>query len=152
MTPRRVTIESSLRIFQYNLLNNCVYLNNRLSKSDQTISPYVHFAMKYLKKCCIFCLCSKMQKLWHNLRKLLQGYLQLPELTPAAAILGSWNMEDDNNILCNYIILLFKKFPYANKGSPAKLNSVSLKRYIKTFERIEQKIAYKKWDCIKSVP
>ena len=53
-------------------------------------------------------------------------------------------MEDVNNILCNHIILLFKKFLYANKGSPAKLNSVSLKHYIKRFERIEQKIAYKK--------
>ena len=53
-----------------------------------------------------------------------------------------------------------KKFLYANKGSPARLNSVNLKHYIKTVERIEQKIAYKKdklklhfekWDCIKSV-
>ena len=70
-------------------------------------------------------------------------------------------MKDVNNISCNHIILLFKKFLYANKGSPAKLNSVSLKHYIKTFERIEQKIAYKKdklklhfkkWDCIKPVP
>ena len=37
MTLRYVTIESSLRIFQYNLLNNYVYTNNRLSKFDQTI-------------------------------------------------------------------------------------------------------------------
>ena len=52
----------------------------------------------------------------------------------------------------------FKKFLYANKGYPERLNRVSLKQYIKTFERIEQKIAYKKdklklhfekWDCIK---
>ena len=116
MTPLRVTIECSLRIFQYNLLNNCVYLNNRLSKFDQTITPYVYYAVKYLKKCYIFCVCSKMQELWHNLRKLLQRYLQLPELTPAVAILGSWNMKDVNNILCNRIIL-FKKFLYANKDS-----------------------------------
>ena len=54
MTPRRVTIESSLRIFQYNLLNNCVYLNNRTSKFDPTLVPYAHFAMRYPKKCCIF--------------------------------------------------------------------------------------------------
>ena len=38
MTPRRVTIESYLRNFQYNLLNNCVYLNNRLSKFGQNIN------------------------------------------------------------------------------------------------------------------
>ena len=39
MTARQVNIKSSLRIFQHNLLNNCVYLNNRLSKFDQNISP-----------------------------------------------------------------------------------------------------------------
>ena len=118
-----------------------MYLNNRLSKFDQTrlSVPYVHFPMKYLKKCCIFCLCSKTQESWHNLHKLSQRYLQLPELTLAVAILGSWNTEDVSNILCNHIILLFKKFLCANKGSLAKLNSVSLKHYIKTFERIEQK-------------
>ena len=161
MTPRRVTIESCLRIFQYNLLNNCVYLNNRISKFDPTISPLCSLCNEVPEEMLhFFCLCSKTQELWNNLRKLLQRYIQLPELTPAVAIIGSWNMEDVNNILCNHIILLFKKFLYANKGSPARLNSVSLKHYIKTVEGIEQKIAYKKdklklhlekWDCIKSV-
>ena len=69
-------------------------------------------------------------------------------------------MEDVNNILHNHIILPFEKFLCTNKGSPAKLNSVNLRHYIKTFERIEQKITYKKdqlklhfekWDCIKPV-
>ena len=53
-------------------------------------------------------------------------------------------MKDVDDISCNHIILLFKKFLYANEDSPPKLNSVSLKNYIKTFERIEQKIASKK--------
>ena len=69
-------------------------------------------------------------------------------------------MKDVNNLLCNHIILLFKKLLYVNKDSPAKLNSASLKHYIKAFERIELKIAsekdklklhFKKWDCIKPV-
>ena len=145
MTPRWVRIESSLRIFQYNLLNNCVYLNNRLSKFDQTISPLCSLCNEEPEEMLhFFCLCSKTQEFWHNLRKLLQRYLQLPGLTLAVVILSSWNMEDVNNILYNHIILLSKKFLHANKGSPAKLNSVSLKHYIKKFERIEQKIAYKK--------
>ena len=50
MTPRRVTIESSLRIFQYNLLNNCVYLNNRLSKFDQNISPLCSLCNEVLEE------------------------------------------------------------------------------------------------------
>ena len=54
MTPRRVTIESSLRIFQYNLLNNCLYLNNDYQNLTRILVPYVYCAMKYLKKCCIF--------------------------------------------------------------------------------------------------
>ena len=140
MTPRRVTSESSLRIFQYNLLNNCVYLNNRLSNFDQTISPLCSLCNEVPEEMLhFFCLCSKTQELWHNLHKLLQRYLQLPELTLAVAILGSWNMEDVDNILCNHINLLFKKFLYANKGSPAKLNSVSLKHYIKTFGGLNRK-------------
>ena len=84
-----------------------------------------------------------MQELWNNFRKLPCRYLQLPELKPAVAILGCWNTEDGNNILYTYVILLFKKFLSANKGFPARLNSVGLKHYIKTFER-EQKISYKK--------
>ena len=69
-------------------------------------------------------------------------------------------MKDVNNILCNHIMLLFKKFLCANKDSPAKLNGINLKHYIKTFDRIEQKRAsekdklklhFEKWDCIKPV-
>ena len=69
-------------------------------------------------------------------------------------------MKDVNNLLYNHTILLFKRFLYVNKDSPAKLNSVSLKHYIKTSERIELKIAtkndklklhFEKWDCIKPV-
>ena len=42
MIPRRVIIESSLPNFQYSTLDNCVYLNNRLSRLDKTI-PF-HYA------------------------------------------------------------------------------------------------------------
>ena len=102
-----------------------------------------------------------MQELWNDLCKLLQRYLQLQELKPDVAILGRWNTEDVNNISCNHKILLFKTFLYANKDSPARLNSVGLKHYIKTLERIEQKnsiqkkdklkLHFEKWDCIKPV-
>ena len=53
-------------------------------------------------------------------------------------------MKDVDNLLCNHIIFLFERFLYVNNNSRAKLNSVSLKHYIKTFERIEQKIASEK--------
>ena len=39
MLPRIVTIESSLRSFQYEILNNILYLNERLFKFNIVDSP-----------------------------------------------------------------------------------------------------------------
>ena len=39
MLPRIVTIESSLRSFQYKILNNILYLNERLFKFNIVDSP-----------------------------------------------------------------------------------------------------------------
>ena len=39
MLPRIATIESSLRSFQYRLMNNILYLNERLFKFDVVKSP-----------------------------------------------------------------------------------------------------------------
>ena len=39
MMSQMVTIESSLRIFQYKILNNILFLNNRLFKFGQVHSP-----------------------------------------------------------------------------------------------------------------
>ena len=38
LIPQKVTIDTSLRIFQYKILNNILYLNESLSKIDPTIS------------------------------------------------------------------------------------------------------------------
>ena len=37
--PQKVTIEASIRVFQYKLLNNIIHLNKRISKSDPADSP-----------------------------------------------------------------------------------------------------------------
>ena len=39
MISKKVTIESSLRIFQYKILNNILFLNNRLFKFGQVQFP-----------------------------------------------------------------------------------------------------------------
>ena len=45
MIPQKVTIESALRIFQYKILTNTLYLNKRTSKFNTAVSPYVHCAL-----------------------------------------------------------------------------------------------------------
>ena len=39
MIPQKVTIETSFRVFQYELLYNIVYLNKRASKFDRAVNP-----------------------------------------------------------------------------------------------------------------
>ena len=39
LTPLKITIESQLRVFQYKILNNVLYLNNRLFKMGYAESP-----------------------------------------------------------------------------------------------------------------
>ena len=38
MIPRKVSISSSVRIFQYKILNNILYWNRKISKFDQGVS------------------------------------------------------------------------------------------------------------------
>ena len=67
MLPRIVTIESSLRSFQYKILNSVLYLNERLfnivdSPSCSLCGAY-NESIKHL-----FCTCSVNQRLWDQLR------------------------------------------------------------------------------------
>ena len=41
LIPQNVIIDTSLRIFQYKILNNILYLNERLSKIDLTMAPFL---------------------------------------------------------------------------------------------------------------
>ena len=41
--PRRVTIDTNLRIFRYKILNNVLYLNEKLFKSKIVSSPLYSF-------------------------------------------------------------------------------------------------------------
>ena len=44
--PRRVTINTNLRIFQYKLLHNVLYLNKMLYKFGKKLSPLCSFCME----------------------------------------------------------------------------------------------------------
>ena len=64
MIPRKVSISSSIRIFQYKILNNILYLKRKISKFDQGVS---HLCSLYLKEpkdiLHLFCQCDKTQLL-----------------------------------------------------------------------------------------
>ena len=39
MIPQKVIIDTTLRIFQFKILNNILYLNKKMSKIDLNVSP-----------------------------------------------------------------------------------------------------------------
>ena len=144
---RKITIDTSTRIFQYEILNNILYLNNR---------PYnMTIAESLLCSLCgndtetilhFFCHCSITQL---NLRKQMQNWLKkildIPELTSKIAILGKYLCQSATNILINHIILMFKKFLYTHQKSTTQGTFVALKHYIACTQKIKQTITRKKW-------
>ena len=56
LLPRRVTLDTNLRMFQYKLLNNVLYLNNMLFRFKKVDSPP-----------CSYCMEQTQEQLWNNL-------------------------------------------------------------------------------------
>ena len=151
LIPLKVTIETSLRVFQYKILNNILYLNNRLYKSGFADNPLCSLCTKEpetIKH--LFCYCIYTQKLWKLLRRWLGASVVLPALTAEAAIIGKWDAEHSNSLLVNHVTLLFKRFLYINRTTSVKLNLYSLKLYLRYIEIIEKRIAKEKavWSVI----
>ena len=87
--PRIATYDAKIRIFQYKLLNNALYLNKKL----------FHFGIISQPKCSIcnlydetpqhvFYECIYTQYLWIYLQLYISGKIALPALTPQSAIFG----------------------------------------------------------------
>ena len=50
-----------------------------------------------------------------KLQAWVRGYLILPDVEPSIVILGVWNTKDENDVLVNHVVLLFKYFIYKNR-------------------------------------
>ena len=116
MLPRIVTIESSLRSFQYKILNNILYLNERLFKFNIVDSPLCSLCGAYNESIKhIFCTCTVTQSLWDQLRSWLYKVISFPISEPKTVILGLPSETTSNYILINHIILLFKRFIFVKR-------------------------------------
>ena len=89
LLPQKTTIESRMRIFQYKILNNILYLNNRLYKFGYVESPMSSLCNSETETMThLFCHCSKTDQMWNSLTSWCKGCLTLPVLEPRTAILG----------------------------------------------------------------
>ena len=92
----------------------------------------------------LICNCTLTQQLWKNLQSWVRGYLFQPGLEPSIVILGDWNTKNDNNVLANHLILLFKYFIYKHRTVKHAINIHAMKNYVKFVQKIEQRIARNK--------
>ena len=89
LMPRRVTIDTNLRIFWYKILNNVLYLYEKLFKSKIVSSPLYSFCNSENETPIhLFHSCNQTKSLWCKLQELLNSEILLPQNAPQSAFFG----------------------------------------------------------------
>ena len=143
MIPRKVSISSSIRIFQHKILNNILYLNRKISKFDQGVSHLCSLCLKEPEDTLhLFWQCDKTQLLWETLSNKVAGFLSLPKLEPELALLGKWNLNKNEKVLIKHIVLLFKRFIFDTRSNRHKIYILALLNYFRTVEKVQTKVTF----------
>ena len=110
-----VKINTNLRIFQYKLLHNILYLNEMLYKFGKKVSPLSSFCLKE-PECPIYLFhsCTETNFLWTQLQRSFQNVLIVPPITPQSTIFGFIDRKV-NYRLINHIILILKYYVYKTR-------------------------------------
>ena len=160
LMPRKVTVDTVTRIFQYKIINNILYLNKKLYIFKKVFSPLCSFCNSHDETILhIFFECTVTQNLWKQLCLLLRHNLIFPDLTPQSAIFGFLEC-NNNGIIMNHILLVFKLYVYKCRESGA-VNIQSLKSRISQIRNTEEIISKsstqkhkkfrRKWDIVKEI-
>ena len=116
LSPRLATIDTTLRSFQYKILNNVLFLNKKLYTFGITNTALCSFCNAVEETPIrIFFDCIHVKCLWKRLWMKFQNDFILPSLTPQTAILGLYNEANDNYNPLSYIFLIFKYCIYILK-------------------------------------
>ena len=90
--PRKVSVDTNLRMFQYKILNNILFLNKLLFKFEKVRSPLFSYCNSADETPVhIFYTCNITKRLWNKLTYFVSRYLYIPETTPQSALLGFLN-------------------------------------------------------------
>ena len=158
MLPRQVTIESSLCSFQYKILNNILYLNEKLFKFKIADSPLCSLCKTENESMLhLFCECAVTSNLLEQFKLWVSDIFHFGkiDIDPQTIIFGAWNLKTSDFILINHMILLFKRYIYLRRQDRHGPNITGLKSFIKNIETVECQIAsdkeklsfhYKKWE------
>ena len=142
LLPRKLTIDTKLRIFQYKLLNNILYLNKHLFMFRKKDSKRCSFCKRQDETINhLFVECNYSKNLWRDLKTYCQPSFSLPFLCPQSATFGFIDIEAHSSLLLNHILLLHKYYIYYSRDS-AKLSLAALTRFIKKVYIMEKRFSF----------
>ena len=132
-------MDTNLPIFQYKILNNVLYLNEKLFRFKKISSPLCSFYQSENETPIhLFHGCIKTNLLWYKFKKFLKAKIDLPVNTPKSAIFGFRNLENNSGII-NHLFLIFKHYLF-NSNEHKKLSFEVLEKEILKIYNIEKQI------------
>ena len=154
LLPRRVTLDTNFRMFQYKLLNNVLYLNNMLHRFKKVDSPLCSYCNEEEETPLhLFHSCLKTKQLWNRLRQYFSQFINIPLSTPQSSILGIFDNNQHSGLI-NHLLLIFKFYIYSTRNTK-QLNFNNLMITIKKIKEIEKELTssnkltlLKKWHPI----
>ena len=157
MLHRKVTKHTYSRNFQYKILNNILYLNNRLALFGKSPTTKCSFCNSFEETADhLFVECSHSKSLWQGLINNFSQFLTFPTLNSQSAHLGYLDEKIPNFLLLNHILLIFKIYVY-NCRDAKQLSLTGLLARIEKIFNLEMKTQeynrsdtqYEiKWRCI----
>ena len=142
LMPRKTTVSSYMRCFQYKILNNVLYLNKKLYIFKKTNSPLCSFCKSKDETVFhLFSECTYTLRLWSKLSSFFRNEFSLPILTPQTAIFGFIDTERScNYYLFNHILLIFKLYIYQARDINTLCFEMLIEEITKV-KKIEKQIA-----------
>ena len=139
LLPRKITVDSYSRMFQYKILNNILFLNSKLFHSNLVDSPLCSLCLidnETVEH--LFAKCTVTVSLWTALKNKLSKNLILEDLSPQSAFFGFRYENADDYLIINHILLIFKIFLFKYRIKKPTLDMFFLK--ISNYEKLERQL------------
>ena len=138
--PRKTTKDTYTRVFQYRILNNVLFLNEKLFQfglADTNLCSFCRNSPENLMH--LYTICPSTTQLWVDLKQALEPFLDIDDLRPQSALLGFYSEpHQPPNLLLNHLLLIFKIYIY-NSRNKHTVNINELIEKIKHTAQLELK-------------
>ena len=127
-------------MFQYKILHNVLFLNKKLFTFGLVRDSKCSFCKREDETIFhVYNDCINVKKLWQDLKKFCSQFINIPDITPQSAILGFFDHNNDDSLIINHLLLIFKWYIYKTRNKK-KLDLNHLLKCISKVKENEEKI------------